>query len=116
MDTEPSDPRGPYRNPSNDSGVDLPSQPVFTFTAPGMQQDPPLEYNDPFANQRQGGLLAMMYPPLNGIYTYPTQPALASPLYGHFASPTDHEYFPYVDAGWENGLVPDREMGDGTGP
>ncbi|KUJ06794.1 uncharacterized protein LY89DRAFT_397515 [Mollisia scopiformis] len=112
LPTFPAEAQTPYRNLPNDSGVDLPSQPALTFTAPEIPQGPNQDYNSPFADthMQQGGLLAMAYPPLDGFTAHPQQPPLPSPIYGHFASPTDNEYFPYFNAGWEDGILPYREM------
>ncbi|KAF8861656.1 hypothetical protein BDZ45DRAFT_250787 [Acephala macrosclerotiorum] len=111
----PPPPRG-INLPNNDSGIDInlnPPQnpnnptthPTSTFTEPDQYNSPHVYLEHAPHAMQQGGLLAMMYPPLDGFYAHPQQVPLPipSPIYGMggFASPTDNEYFPYLDAGWE---------------
>lgn len=117
----PPPPRG-INLPNNDSGIDLgsnhpppPNQhplrsataahPTFTFTKPEQYNSPHVYFEHAPQAIQQGGLLAMMYPPLDGLRAHPQQVPLPipSPIYGMggFASPTDNEYFPYLDAGWQ---------------
>jgi hypothetical protein len=111
----------PHTNFSNDSGIDIPSQPSHPLSGPEIPQVPPphnFTNGFPSENQQhhhhhqQRGLLAMMYPPLDAFHAHPQQPPLPSPMYGHVVSPTDNEYFPCFNAGWEDGILPSREMGN----